>query len=211
MFEAVTHMVLGDHMGGLTFDPPIAPSGYDRLLVPHRHPYRTKDGHICAVIYTNAHWKAFLGLIGQDEIYQRDPRFSDLQERTKHIGELYAFVSEQMRNRSSAGWLELLTAADIPAAAMHTPETLLDDPHLKAVNFFQRARHPTDGDIVQMRYPCRMSGMPTQSLSFAPRLGADSRAILSEVGYEEEEIRFLLSRGSVGEQTHAPLAELPVT
>ena len=210
MFETMTHMVMGDHLGGLTFDPPIGPSGYDRLLVPHRHPYRTKDGYICAVIYTDAHWKSFLDLVGEGDLYRRDPRFSDLQERTKHIGDLYAFVADHMLNRSSARWLELLTAADIPAAAMHTPETLLDDPHLKAVGFFQRTRHPTDGDVVQMRHPCRMSDMPAQSRAPAPRLGADSRAILSEAGYEETEIHFLLFQGAVREQPHTASAELPV-
>ena len=48
MFEAAAQFVLGDHMGGRTFDPPIGEPGYARLLTPHRGPYATRDGYVCA-------------------------------------------------------------------------------------------------------------------------------------------------------------------
>jgi crotonobetainyl-CoA:carnitine CoA-transferase CaiB-like acyl-CoA transferase len=204
MFEAITHMVMGDHLGGLTFDPPIGPSGYSRLLVANRRPFKTKDGHICAVIYTSAHWKAFLELDDDGDLYRRDPRFCNLQERTKHIGELYAMVAERMLGRTSAEWLLLLTKADIPAAPMHTPESLLDDPHLKAVCFFEHTGGQTEGDIIQMRHPCRMSDMPVRGVTQAPRLGANTKAILREIGYPDDIINRLIAEGCVLEQ---PLIE----
>jgi crotonobetainyl-CoA:carnitine CoA-transferase CaiB-like acyl-CoA transferase len=200
MFEATTHMVMGDHLGGLTFDPPIGPSGYSRLLVANRRPYETKDGHICAVIYTNAHWKAFLELDGDGDLYRRDPRFCSLEERTKHIGELYAMVAERMLGRTSAEWLRLLTKADIPAAPMHTPESLLNDPHLKAVGFFERSEDQTDGDVIQMRHPCRISDMPVRRVTQAPRLGANTKAILREIGYADDVIDRLVAEGRVLEK-----------
>jgi crotonobetainyl-CoA:carnitine CoA-transferase CaiB-like acyl-CoA transferase len=200
MFEATTHMVMGDHLGGLTFDPPIGPSGYSRLLVANRRPYKTKDGHICAVIYTNAHWKAFLELDGDGDLYRRDPRFCNLEERTKHIGELYAMVAERMLGRTSAEWLRLLTKADIPAAPMHTPESLLNDPHLKAVGFFERSEDQTDGDVIQMRHPCRISDMPVRRVTPAPRLGANTKAILREIGYADDVIDRLVAEGRVLEK-----------
>jgi crotonobetainyl-CoA:carnitine CoA-transferase CaiB-like acyl-CoA transferase len=205
MFEAVTHMVMGDHLGGLTFDPPIGPSGYSRLLVANRRPYKTKDGHVCAVIYTNAHWKAFLELNGDGDLYRLDPRFYNLEERTKYIGELYAMVAERMLGRTSAEWLLLLTSADIPAAPMHTPESLLNDPHLKDVGFFERSAGQSEGDVIQMRHPCRMSDMPVGRTTQAPRLGANTVAILREIGYPDDTIKRLIAEGSVSER---PLVEV---
>jgi crotonobetainyl-CoA:carnitine CoA-transferase CaiB-like acyl-CoA transferase len=67
MFEAVSQFVLGDHMGGLTFDPPIGDPGYKRLLTAHRRPYATKDGHLCVLIYNDKHWKSFFAAIGEPE------------------------------------------------------------------------------------------------------------------------------------------------
>ncbi|HKA39336.1 MAG TPA: CoA transferase, partial [Burkholderiales bacterium] len=57
MFETVTHMVLGDHMGGRTFDPPMEPYRYERMLAPHRTPYATKDGYVCVLVYNDKHWR----------------------------------------------------------------------------------------------------------------------------------------------------------
>ncbi|MEO8386300.1 MAG: CoA transferase, partial [Betaproteobacteria bacterium] len=42
MFESLSQFVLGDHMGGRTFEPPIGDAGYARLIAPHRRPYGTR-------------------------------------------------------------------------------------------------------------------------------------------------------------------------
>jgi hypothetical protein len=59
MFEGMAHMVLGDHLGGHSFEPPLGPTGYARLLAPHRRPYATADGYICLLIYNDKHWRNF--------------------------------------------------------------------------------------------------------------------------------------------------------
>jgi crotonobetainyl-CoA:carnitine CoA-transferase CaiB-like acyl-CoA transferase len=67
MFETMAQYVLGDHLQGHTFIPPLGPMGYDRLLVRERRPYQTLDGHICVLVYNDTHWKAFCGLSGRPE------------------------------------------------------------------------------------------------------------------------------------------------
>jgi crotonobetainyl-CoA:carnitine CoA-transferase CaiB-like acyl-CoA transferase len=62
MFETLTQMVLSDHMGGRTFEPPEGPSGYGRMLAPHRAPYSTKDGYVCVLVYNDKQWRAFFRL-----------------------------------------------------------------------------------------------------------------------------------------------------
>ena len=66
MFETMAQFVLGDHMAGRSFDPPIGPPGYSRLLSADRRPYRTSDGYICALVYTDKQWNAFFHKIGLD-------------------------------------------------------------------------------------------------------------------------------------------------
>ena len=53
MFETMLNFVLGDHLGGKVFDPPLDAGGYGRLLSPDRRPYRTQDGHVCTMIYND--------------------------------------------------------------------------------------------------------------------------------------------------------------
>ena len=52
MFETILPFVMGEHMAGATFDPPLGPFGYSRLLAPDRRPYATQDGYVCALLYT---------------------------------------------------------------------------------------------------------------------------------------------------------------
>ena len=60
MFETMAQFVLGDHLGGRSFDPPIGEAGNPRLMSETRRPYATRDGHVCALVYTNKQWKALL-------------------------------------------------------------------------------------------------------------------------------------------------------
>ena len=69
--------------------------------------------------------------IGEGE-RMKDPRFANLQARTDHSAEVYAFLDTTFRTRTTAQWLELLEKADVPAGPLHTLESLLDDEHLKA-------------------------------------------------------------------------------
>ena len=53
MFETMAGFVMGDHMGGLTYEPPLDKGGYARHLSPDRRPYRTSDGYICVIVYND--------------------------------------------------------------------------------------------------------------------------------------------------------------
>ena len=57
MFETMASLVMGDHMGGLVFDPPLDEGGNARHVSPNRRPYPTKDGYICALVYNDGQWR----------------------------------------------------------------------------------------------------------------------------------------------------------
>jgi crotonobetainyl-CoA:carnitine CoA-transferase CaiB-like acyl-CoA transferase len=196
MFETMAQFVLGDHMGGQTFEPPLGPAGYARLLNEQRRPYATRDGHLCVLIYNDKQWKTFFGLIGRAQAMEDDPRFSSIGARTEHIGELYQLVGEAMRTRTSAEWTALLEAADIPVMPMHTLESLLDDPHLAAVGFFETVEHPSEGRMRSMAIPTRWSGSPPSVSRHAPRLGEHSAEVLAEAGYSAAQIAAMATQGA---------------
>src|ERR1700741_4274937 len=74
--EPRAQFVLGDHMAGRSFDPPIGPPGYSRLLSPDRRPYRTSDGYIGALVYSERQWNAFFGASGLGNEADRAPRLN---------------------------------------------------------------------------------------------------------------------------------------
>ncbi|MDO8279244.1 MAG: CoA transferase [Burkholderiaceae bacterium] len=178
MFETMVGMVMGDHMGGRTFEPPLDAGGYERLLAEHRRPYKTRDGYVCTLIYNDKHWKSFFAALGRD--IASDPRLKDHFVRTKHIREIYEDLAAIFQERTTAEWTELLTQADIPVMPLHTIGTIFDDPHLVATGFFQETEHPTEGRVRSMKVSSTWSATPARPTAFAPRLGEHTQEILRE-------------------------------
>lgn len=197
MFETLLPQVMGDHLYGHTFVPAQGGFGYPRLLSPDRRPYATRDGHVCCLIYTDAQWRAFLKAIGQETLFDTDPRFSSLGERTRNISALYALVSAEIAKHSTSELQALLAETDIPVRPLHTFESVLKDPHLADVGFFSEVEHPHVGTIRQTAVPSEWSATPPPVPTPAPKLGEHSRAVLRELGYSEEHIDALIHSGAV--------------
>jgi len=195
MFETLTQMVLADHMCGRTFDPPLEPLRYERMLASQRAPYATMDGYVCVLVYNDKHWRSFFRLVGREEMFESDPRFSSQEARSRNIGEVYAFVAQHMATRTSAEWLRLLKEADIPVAPLNSIDDVIDDPHLGESGFFVMAGHPTEGRLRMMATPGAWSQTPPGALRPAPRLGEHSIEILREAGYAGAEIETMIASG----------------
>lgn len=195
MFESLTQFVLSEHMGGRTFEPPIGPMGQPRLLSEHRNPYETKDGYLCLLLYNDKQWRAFFRLIGREEMFEQDPRFSTQTSRSRHFNEAYAFIAEHMRTRTSAEWLAALTEADVPVMPLNTLEDLLADEHLNQTGFFSTVEHPTEGRLRTMAVPSRWSESAPGEPRPAPQLGEHTAEVLREAGYSQGEIDALIDGG----------------
>jgi crotonobetainyl-CoA:carnitine CoA-transferase CaiB-like acyl-CoA transferase len=195
MFETLTQMVLSDHMGGRTFEPPEGPSGYGRMLAPHRAPYSTKDGYVCVLVYNDKQWRAFFRLIGREDLFEGDPRFSSQEARSRNIAEVYAFVAAELVKRTTAEWLRLLRDADIPVTPMNTVDDLIDDAHLAKTGFFSTIDHPSEGKLRAMAVPSQWSASPPAVSRPAPRLGEHSIEVLREAGYTDAEIDVMIAAG----------------
>lgn len=196
MFETLASLVLADHMYGRTFEPPLGDAGYVRLMMRERRPFATKDGYICALFYTDRHWHRLFALVGRPELAD-DPRFADLGARTRHAEELYAFLADTLRGRTTAEWVTALETIDVPVMPLHTLSSLLEDRHLAATGFFQVVDHPTEGSIRTMApVPSSWSRSAPEITRQAPRLGEHTEEILRDAGYADEEIARLLRSGA---------------
>jgi crotonobetainyl-CoA:carnitine CoA-transferase CaiB-like acyl-CoA transferase len=195
MFETMISHLLSDHIGGKTFDPQLGPPGYPRLLASERRPYKTSDGYVCAVIYSDKQWASFFSCIGRSEIFEGDPRFKNLSIRTQHINDLQGLVAKIFLERSTQDWLDLLEKADIPSMPLHDLETIFEDPHLDAIHFFQWEDHPSEGRIRRVDVPTTWSDSQPQAGRPAPMLGQHSEEILRELGYTEASIASFIRDG----------------
>ena len=197
MFENLIEFMLGDHMSGHLFDPPVAPMGNVRALSANRRPYPTSDGALCVLPGTDKHWKSLFEVSGLAAKYGDDPRFNSAAARAHHIEEELDLLANTLTTKTTAEWLELLTKADIPCGPVVALEELYDDPHLQDVEFFGSYDHPSEGKMKIPRPAVWMSETPPKVGNLAPPLGADTRAVLADCGYSTSEIDALLEKGVV--------------
>ncbi|MEN9889179.1 MAG: hypothetical protein RL559_1216 [Pseudomonadota bacterium] len=197
MFESMVHFNLVEHLYGQHFEPPLAEPGYPRVLAPWRRPYRTRDGHVAMMPYTNTHWRRFFDAVGEPERAD-DPRFVDMAARTRHIAALLELVSEFVEQHDTAHWLALCERLEIPAAPVRRLEDLPQDPHLHATGFFETLHDPQMGTLRFTATPVRFNGQ-RHPVSLPPRLGQHTRAQLLAAGLSTAQIDALLASGAARE------------
>ncbi len=150
MFEAMTSFMLVEHASGKLFDPPLGPAHYHRAVSRERKPYKTKDGHIAALVYNDKQWNAFITALKPD---WATPEFDTLQKRAANIDRVYALLGQTFATRTTQEWLDFLTDLQIPCAPVRSTDELFDDAHLDAIGYFETV----DSDVGLIRYP----GVPT--------------------------------------------------
>ena len=195
MFESLLQTVLGEHMGGETFDPPLGEPGYARMLAKGRRPYATQDGYVCVLVYNDKQWRAFFELIGRPELLA-DARFAAQEARSRNYEAVYDLVAAEMRKRTTADWIAALEAADIPVQRMNSLADVVADPHLAAIGFFNTVEHPSEGRLKSMAVPSEWSESIPEYRHHAPRLGEHTREVLREAGYGEDAIDVLIAGGA---------------
>jgi len=192
MFESLLQTVLGEHMGGYTFEPQTGDPGYARMLAKERRPYETKDGYVCVLVYNDKQWRAFFELIGRPELL-KDPRFATQEARSRDFEAAYALVAAEMAQRTTGECIAMLERADIPVQRMNTLRDIVEDPHLAAIGYFRPVEHPSEGRIKSMAVPSEWSESKPEYRRHAPRLGEHTREVLREAGYDENAIAALLA------------------
>lgn len=181
MFESFTFFNMVENLYGETFLPGNGRVAYSRSINANRKPYATKDGYIGLVPYSDKQWETFFEMGGRDGVFD-DPKFSTYAARTEHITELYAIIGEVARTRTTDEWLTLLDKANIPVMRFNRMSEVLEDEHLKAVDFVQTRTHPEAGEYRSLRHPVTFSETPADFVCDPPTLGADTETVLASLG-----------------------------
>lgn len=184
MMECMTSFTLVEHYYDHVFEPPVGQWGYSRVVNPNRRPFRTRDGYIGLLPYTDAQWDQFFDIAGWGETVAKDPRFCDWATRARHTRELYALVETVTVERTTDEWLKMLKPLSIPVRKLNRLDDLEEDPHLQAVGFFEQYLHPDLGYYKQMKPPVKFSKSPSNIRRHPPRLGEHTAEVLAEIEAE---------------------------
>lgn len=185
MFECFAAFMLTEHLRDDALDPPLGPAGYPRQLDPTRQPFPTADGYISIVPYTPESTARLMSLIGSDALLA-SPDFAAAREKGQQMPLVYAEIARKTPARTTAKWLDIFAANDIPAIAVRDLQDIRGDPHFVATGFFRRREHPDVGAFHEMQPPVRYGAAGPRDLGFAPRIDGDGAAIRAEIAKRGE-------------------------
>jgi len=188
MFETMVADLLMEHMMGMIYEPTVGKPGNPRTISKNRKPHATTDGFIAVMLYTDAHWHAFLKAVGRAELID-DPMYVSMATRNANIDVVYQSLADLLATRSTAEWVAFFDELDVPAFPVQTMEDLFEDPHLLATGFFEYEEHPTEGRLRQMRPTVRFSNSDEPpTMRVAPHLGEHTREVLLEAGVDPDDV-----------------------
>jgi crotonobetainyl-CoA:carnitine CoA-transferase CaiB-like acyl-CoA transferase len=199
MFENIVKATLEEHMYLRTFvprgDEKAGEMGDPRLIDPHSRPLPTKDGYICISANTDAQAFAVFDAFGKPEL-KTDPRLCDVAARFKNTTLYFATRAEGLKQKTTAEWMGIFDRTDVPAMPFQTLDQIMEDPHLKDVGFFETIEHPSEGKIINMKLPNKLSRGTRTDFRPAPKIGQQSMEILREAGLSDTDIASLFRSGA---------------
>jgi crotonobetainyl-CoA:carnitine CoA-transferase CaiB-like acyl-CoA transferase len=179
MYECMVSFNLAEHMFGHVYDPPTGQWSYVRVTNPDRRPFKTKDGHIGLLPYTQKQWAGFFTLAGWPELIN-DERFSTQVARARNIRELYGMLEVATVTKTSDEWIAALQVLGVPVVKVNRLDDLREDPHLAAVGMFERYEHPEAGTYYALKPPIQFEKTPSNIRRHPPRLGEHTAEFVEE-------------------------------
>ena len=156
--------------------------------------FRAADGWMFVMCQLPKFWDVLVERLGRVDL-RDDPRFATNAGRLAHRAELTEVLDAHFEQKPMAHWQDLL-AGHVPVAPVYELGAALDNPWLQTIGLRDRVHHPDRPDMEVLASPIKLDGarLPNRA---APLLGADSDAILAELGYDAGEIDALRSSGVV--------------
>ena len=154
--------------------------------------YTTRDGWIFVMCNKEKFWGKLACAVGRPE-WEHDPRFATFAARLEHRDLITEMLDEVLREHDTATWLERF-AGVVPAAPVNGVGEALDE--ARADGRVIAVDHPEREGFAMMANPVRPAGA-THPARPAPALGADSEAVLADLGYDGERIARLRDDGVI--------------
>ncbi|MGE0629115.1 MAG: CaiB/BaiF CoA transferase family protein [Hyphomicrobiaceae bacterium] len=152
--------------------------------------FRTSDGHINIGSGDETRWRRLCEAIGKPEMSKR-PEYATSGDRLKNRDALNDELEAIFSTNTMAHWVEALNAASVPCGPIYSVDQVFADPQVQHLGMAAKVPHRQLGDIELVGQPIHMSRTQWQMRCAAPDTGAQSNAVLAEIGYTPADIEKL--------------------
>lgn len=182
-------------------------SGKAPVLTGNSHPnispydqYPTAKGQIFLGIGNDRQFRILCEVLGAPEVAE-DPRFLHNADRLEHRHALNARIAELLSTRVAEDVSTQLLQMGVPAGAVLTIPEVMQHPHTRHRDMVVEIDEYRGTGI-----PVKLGRTPGRAHSKPPLYGSSTRAILTEIGYTDDDIDALVQDGvAYVERAKAPV------
>lgn len=179
------------------------PKDRREVINPFNNTYFASDDQLmtlCAPEY-DRDFNKVMTILGREDLVD-DTRYKICDDVNANglNGEVVDILDEAFSKQPLAYWLEKLGEADVPVEKCNLPTDIYEDEQawendiLRTVHYEQ-----TGNDRIMPTNPIRFESQGNPELVLSKSQGADTRAVLAEIGYSEDEIDKLIASGGAGD------------
>ena len=159
--------------------------------------YPTADGKfVCIVAGGDANFARLCKAMDRPDLLD-DPRFAKLADRAEHGDVINGLVAEWTGAHTATEVEKACVACDVPVATAYTAADIFADPHVAARGDLVEVDDPVAGPLRQQAPFPRLAGEPAAVPTGAPRLGEHTRAVLGDLGLDDDELDALAGDGVI--------------
>jgi len=173
------------------------PMGNENMTASPSGTFRTGDGPLNIAANKQEQFETLCRLIDRDDLVM-DPRFAKREDRKVNRAELAREIEQALAARPAREWSRLLNASGVPAGEVLDVPAVLEHPQIVARNLLRTFETVpgVDRPVKVVRTGFRLASGDPQPQAPPPALGADTAALLAELGYSQQEIEALAQEGA---------------
>jgi CoA:oxalate CoA-transferase len=173
-----------------------ARTGNDHAIVSPYGMFRTRDGEVALAPSQEQSYQRLVDALALAEL-RDDPRFSTNDLRVQNRAAINAAVEVRLVSETTAYWIDKLNTAGVPCGRVMGLAEVFADPQVVDQQMVLSQNHPGHGTVRMLGFPIKFTEAPCALRRPAPEIGADTDAVLGELGYTPAEITALRHAGAV--------------
>jgi CoA:oxalate CoA-transferase len=175
---------------------PPARAGNDHPIVAPYGLFAASDGNVAVAASNDVIVRRFLEALGLAHLLDQ-PDYADNTARMANRPRLHAMVNERIGAQTVDHWIDRLNGAGVPCGRVMSLDDVFNDPQVLAQEMVLDVDHPGHGSVRMTGFPVKLDATPARLHRPAPELGADSEAVLRELGYDTARIAALREAGTI--------------